>query len=603
METLRRNLSALKERQPELARSLEGVARSAETDLHRSSAGLPVHRYKGRLLHSLKDPAAEAARLAAQWRARPAAGATGDMPGAVAVFGFGSAHHLSALLQAPALAGATLVVVEPDARFLRAALEDLEVADLLRRARIVCGEPPARAAGLLPGAEAEDRLLVHPPSAQAHERYLEALQAHAWYRVHGGKALRIALIGPVYGGSYPVACHVRLALEELGHVVEFVDLADFNPGYQKLLECDPDRGLLVEFEKVLSRFAEQRVLDCRADLVLALAQAPLREESLGAFRERGIPVAYWFVEDARRMTYWSRVAPLTDAFFMIQRAARKDVLSSGARCVHYLPMAALPSLHAPEKLSEEERARYGARVSFLGAGYPNRRRLLARLGRGDLKVWGDGWGGVAWPLGERIQENGRRLSAQETVKVFNATRVNLNIHSSTHHEGIDPHGDFVNPRTFEIASCGAFQLVDRRSLLGELFSEEEMVCYGDLDDLKAKIDYALDQDAYRSQRALEGRARVLREHTYALRMQELLGVLYARGLRAKSEGRTAAQWIEEAQSPELKAYFGGFPADQPLDLDGIVESIRKKPRLDDVDRVFLTLAAFKEEATCRRSCS
>lgn len=29
-------------------------------------------------------------------------------------------------------------------------------------------------------------------------------------------------------------------------------------------------------------------------------------------------------------------------------------------------------------------------------------------------------------------------------------------------DGVEPYGDFVNPRTFESAACGAFQLVDSR---------------------------------------------------------------------------------------------------------------------------------------------
>ena len=64
-------------------------------------------------------------------------------------------------------------------------------------------------------------------------------------------------------------------------------------------------------------------------------------------------------------------------------------------------------------------------------------------------------------------------------------------HSSLNHEGVVPDGDFVNPRTFEIAACGGFQLVDRRSLLGELFEEGELELFGDLAELRGKIDHYL----------------------------------------------------------------------------------------------------------------
>ena len=44
----------------------------------------------------------------------------------------------------------------------------------------------------------------------------------------------------------------------------------------------------------------------------------------------------------------------------------------------------------------------------------------------------------------------------EAVKIFNASRINLNLHSSPYHLGINPEGDYVNPRTFDLAAAGPF---------------------------------------------------------------------------------------------------------------------------------------------------
>ena len=62
------------------------------------------------------------------------------------------------------------------------------------------------------------------------------------------------------------------------------------------------------------------------------------------------------------------------------------------------------------------------------------------------------------------------------MRVFNASRINLNIHSCNG-EGLDPEADFVNPRTFELAACGAFQLVDERCLRPELFTDQEVASF------------------------------------------------------------------------------------------------------------------------------
>ena len=132
---------------------------------------------------------------------------------------------------------------------------------------------------------------------------------------------------------------------------------------------------------------------------------------------------------------------------------------------------------------------------------------------------------MAPPLDRLIQLNAARINTETCVRIFNASAVNLNLHSSLSHEGVVPDGDFVNPRTFEIASCGAFQLTDKRTLLGELFEEGEIELFGDLAELRGKIDHFLARPEERNHFAEQGRARVLREHTYVRRMEELLTVM------------------------------------------------------------------------------
>ncbi|MER3424859.1 MAG: hypothetical protein C4293_18200, partial [Nitrospiraceae bacterium] len=107
------------------------------------------------------------------------------------------------------------------------------------------------------------------------------------------------------------------------------------------------------------------------------------------------------------------------------------------------------------------------------------------------------------------------------VKVFNATRINLNLHSFTG-DGLDPQGDFVNPRTFELAACAAFQFVDQRSLLPEVFASEEIAAFRHQDDLPAHIRAWLHEPEARTAMAQAARRRALNEHTYVHRMRSLL---------------------------------------------------------------------------------
>src|SRR5574340_718729 len=167
-----------------------------------------------------------------------------------------------------------------------------------------------------------------------------------------------------------------------------------------------------------------------------------------------------------RTRSWGDEEPGYEFWFVFQQGACLEAFKqAGARQVSYLPMAADPALHRPMTLSEEDRRLYGADVSFVGAGYANRRRLFPTLLNRpwSFKLWGNEWEG-ADDLRSVLQLNGERIDTATCMKVFNATAVNLNLHSSTG-PGLDLQADFVNPRTFELAACGAFQLTDHRSLL------------------------------------------------------------------------------------------------------------------------------------------
>jgi spore maturation protein CgeB len=83
-----------------------------------------------------------------------------------------------------------------------------------------------------------------------------------------------------------------------------------------------------------------------------------------------------------------------------------------------------------------------------------------------------------------------------------------------------------NMRTFEVASIGTLQLIDRCD--SEWFEDdEEIVSYSDLEDLRSKVIFYLKNNNAREQIGIRGRVRAQRDHTYMTRMESILRVLTA----------------------------------------------------------------------------
>lgn len=388
---------------------------------------------------------------------------------------------------------------------------------------------------------------------------------------------RILIVLPMYGGSLPIGRYCGNALRELGHLVEYFEAPAFYSSFEALkeLRVGTDRLDYLEnsFLQVVSQAILAKVEAFAPDLVLALAQAPLSRQALTRLRRDGVPTAMWFVEDHQLFTYWKAFAPLYDLFAVIQKGDFADKLAAiGQKNVLYLPLAADPSVHRPLELTAAERAQYGSELSFVGAGYPNRRLAFRQLARYDLRIWGNDWDEER-VLAGHLQRGGERIETDEVVRIFNASTININLHSSVRPDTLVGDGDFVNPRTFELAACGAFQLVDRRSLMDGLFAPDELALFEDMEGLLAAIEKYRFRADLRTEMAERSRARVLAEHTYAHRMVTLLE--RAADLMAAPK---AATWPEE------------IPEELRGELDGVLKKLGLAPSVSFADLVWAVRA-------------
>ncbi len=413
--------------------------------------------------------------------------------------------------------------------------------------------------------------------------------------------LRILVVLPFYGGSLPIGRYCTSALEETGCLVEIFESPDFFSAFSALknlnIPTENHEFLENSFLQVVGEAIFAKAKSFEADLVLCLAQAPMPRQILKRLKKNNILTCMWFVEDFRLFTYWRAFAPYYDIFAVIQKEPfLQELKKIGMQNALYLPLAAQPNLHRPLPLSPFEQKTFGAEISFLGAGYPNRCLAFERFAHLDFKIWGTEWE-HAPKIKHLVQQNGRRISPEEAVKIYNGTSINLNLHSSVQTKNLVSQGDFVNPRTFELAACKAFQLVDKRELMPELFAEDELATFTSLDELAEKIEFYKNNPEEREKISQKAQQRVLQDHTYAKRMQTLLGFIKNR-FPNFGANKLQTPWPEELPE-ELKVQISNLLDTLKLphsaSFDETITAMRQRTgTLSDIETSLLFLDEWKK---------
>jgi len=274
------------------------------------------------------------------------------------------------------------------------------------------------------------------------------------------------------------------------------------------------------------------VIDYKPDVILDIF--PLPEwiiKKIKKMKKMGIITAWWFLEDGFSDTFssWKDIAYLYDFFFTINSERLLDIAKAfGVRNSMVLHIGCNPKVHKPLLLTPSEREVYESDLSFMGSLSPNREEVFSKLVDYDFKIWCR-LGGKrleSKELKEKIEIRDW-IDEGEALKIYNAAKINLNFH--TIWDRMRDQKDFVNPRTLVLSACGAFQLVDKREKLPELFNiGEEMITFDSVEDLKEKIDYYLGHPKERKEIAERARRRALKEHTYAHRIKEMVEFIRSR---------------------------------------------------------------------------
>jgi spore maturation protein CgeB len=211
--------------------------------------------------------------------------------------------------------------------------------------------------------------------------------------------------------------------------------------------------------------------------------------------------------------------------------------------VYYCPTAA-DADECGRLPTESIEPKYHSDILFLGAMYPNRKRLLEAIipfvkrNKLNFKVCGH----VQYlpkksPLWEYVFDS-RTIPHSETVKYYNGAKVVLNIlrdinwnprtrTKNNPYKGKYP-AESLNPRAYEVPMCQAFMLLeDTRAEAREIFTEGEVGFFSNEKSLIDRLRYFLigKGDALRGEMAFEAYKKVASNHTYTHRLQYIKAIL------------------------------------------------------------------------------
>ncbi|MEM3656745.1 MAG: glycosyltransferase [Thermoprotei archaeon] len=168
--------------------------------------------------------------------------------------------------------------------------------------------------------------------------------------------------------------------------------------------------------------------------------------------------------------------------------------------MYQLPFACDPKIH--RKLDTPKK--YD--TTFIGTFYFNRWQTLRKI-RPKPHIFGPLWilkAGIHHPP----------LYGEDYVQVIGATKINLNIHHKA-----DIASKTLNMRAFEVAGCGGFLITDNKYAAANILPA---VFYDNTTDLLQKINYYLENEAEREEKANKLQEECYKKHTYQKRVDQLL---------------------------------------------------------------------------------
>lgn len=272
----------------------------------------------------------------------------------------------------------------------------------------------------------------------------------------------------------------------------------------------------------------ETVKDYLPDYVFTIHGLCMSENLVNLLKTYGTKVGIWFIDDPYDIDENRQRFFDYDYIFTTEEECVEFYQEKGYKHVYYLPLGTETGFFFPEIPAEE----YLSDICFIGSPFAKRVEyinfLCEYLPEVRFVVVGPFWENLL-PT-DKVDYRPHPVNPDEMRKYYNGAKINLNIHR-------DPTENIIvgqnlnteniaavspNNRTFDIAACRAFQLVDYRVGLKEAFDlRSEMVVFKSREDLLSKILCYLGNFRMRTEIAANARKRVTEMHSMEHRLKEM----------------------------------------------------------------------------------
>lgn len=327
-----------------------------------------------------------------------------------------------------------------------------------------------------------------------------------------------------------------------------------DPGFSTHYAYDVYTTLVKDFRYLTRQISPQNLTPAliqsfHPDVLLVLHGSITHLPLVRYAKAQGATTVLWLVEDPYEIDHHrGKMVNAYDFVFTNEKCALNEYPRPN---VYYLPWCCNPHVHRSMPVPPK----YKSDLCFVGMGFSNRIRIMNAIEPWihnlNVKLIGD------WQMwGAELHPNLKRFVIPvindflEIPKYYNGAKINLNIHR----DPVDPpYGNSLgigafspNDRTFVLAGCGAFQLLDRgRCDVWECFvNGVEMVGFDKPDDLAQKIHFYLDNPQIREGIGRAAQKKAYAQHTFKHRLAEIFRII---GHRAQHRNNNVTNTFKKGQ--------------------------------------------------------